>query len=73
MSSITQEPAEVKCDYDGCDESIFRERLCWEHFLEEKMAEWDAQDAERQTALEGVGYIFGDTLNTDWPVREACR
>jgi len=54
-------------------EPIFREGHCWEHFLKEKMDEWDAQDAERQTCLEGVGYVFGDSLDTGWLAEEVCR
>lgn len=78
---VPQVAEEVKlCSYDGCDEEIYREGLCWEHFLEEKLQEWDAQDAERRAALEGVGYVFGDTwdpaLDGAWhgfPVKEVCR
>jgi hypothetical protein len=73
MSSVTQEEQKVKCDYDDCHEPIFREGHCWEHFLKEKMDEWDAQDAERQTCLEGVGYVFGDSLDTGWLAEEVCR
>lgn len=52
---VARNETEVKCNLDFCEEPIFREGLCWEYFLEEKLAEWDAQDAERRVCLAGVG------------------
>ena len=71
MSSIPQTDTEVKteheeCGYDDCHEPVFQEKLCWEHFCREKIAEWDAQSAERKACLEGVGYIFGDPVDRAW-------
>jgi hypothetical protein len=73
---VPQDEAEVKCDYDGCQEEVFREGLCWQHFMEEKLAEWNDQDAERETCLRGVGYVFGDPVDRTWygcPIEEVCR
>jgi len=52
---VSQVTVEVKCKLDFCEEPVFREGLCWEHFLKEKLADWDAQDAERQTCWAAVG------------------
>jgi len=80
MDSVPQETTEVKCIIEWCDEPEFREGLCWQHFCEEKIAEWDAQDAERQACQEGIGYIFGDAwdpaLDGAWhgyATEEVCR
>jgi len=73
---VPQVEAEVKCDYGGCQEEVFREGFCWFHFIEKKIVDWDAQDAERQTCREGVGYLFGDPVDRAWfghPVEEVCR
>ena len=59
---VSQDEVEVKCELEWCHEPVFREGLCWEHFCEEKIAEWDAQDAERRVSEQGVGYIFGDPV-----------
>lgn len=53
--SIPQTGEVVKCIVEGCEEEVYRDGLCWEHFIAEKVAEWDAQDAERRICLEGVG------------------
>jgi hypothetical protein len=77
MSSVTQNDVEVKkCELEWCDDPEFREGLCWEHFMKEKLDEWDAQDAERQACAEGVGYVFGDPVDRSWfgySVEEVCR
>jgi len=73
---VSQDEAEVKCDLDFCEEPVFREGLCWQPFCEEKIAEWDAQDAEREACAEGVGYVFGDPVDRSWygyDVEEVCR
>jgi len=79
---VSQKEVEVKLARECCvcHEPIFREGFCWEHFLEDKIAEWDAQDAEREICLEGVGYVFGDAwdpaLDGAWhgyPAEEVCR
>jgi len=56
VTSISQEEQEIKCGVEWCAEDAWRDGLCWFHFCEEKVAEWDAQDAERETCLAGVGY-----------------
>ena len=54
---------EVKrCADEHCGEDVFRNDLCLEHFIEMETAAWDDHDAERQMALETVGYIFGDPV-----------
>ena len=61
--SLPQKEQEVKqCADEWCHEDVFRDGLCFKHFAEEQTDLWDAQDAERQTALEGVGYVFGDPI-----------
>jgi hypothetical protein len=59
---IAQVETEVKqCELDWCHEPVFREGLCWYHFLEEVVDEWDAEEPE------GVDFIFGDaTLSDSW-------
>jgi len=51
---------EDECAVEWCHESVFRSGLCWNHLIEEKTALWDAQQAERETCLAGVGYLFRD-------------
>ena len=76
MASIPQIATEVKCFNEGCHEPVFREGLCWPHFIEDKEMEWDNQDAEREASQQGVGYIFGDhPLDGAWwgdDAREVC-
>lgn len=42
---VPQNEQEVKCALDRCREPVYRDGLCWEHSVEKKIAEWDAQDA----------------------------
>lgn len=65
---VAQEGTKVKCSYEGCEEPVFREGICWAHFMEEKLAEWDAQDAERQACWAGVGRGW-----RGYPAGEVCR
>lgn len=44
-----------ECSYDGCHEPVCLYRLCFDHLGEEEMTLWDAQQAERETCLVGVG------------------
>lgn len=53
---IFGDPPSEGCSYDGCIEPVFRDSgLCWDHFIEEEDVKWDAQDAERETCLAGIG------------------
>jgi hypothetical protein len=80
---VSQDEVEVKCTIEWCEEPVFREGLCWEHFLKEKLDEWDAQDAEattREANRESLNYVFGDgcepALDGGWhgySVEEVCR
>ena len=76
MTIVAQEEQKVKCTLEWCDEDVFREGLCWPHFIEDKEMEWDNQDAERENCQQGVGYIFGDhPLDGAWwgdDAREVC-
>ena len=50
-----------ECSLEWCHEPVFRAgSLCWDHFIAEATAAWDDWAAERRTALEPLGYIFGD-------------
>jgi hypothetical protein len=78
MSSkiVPQDEVEVKCFVGWCHEAVFRDGLCWDHFIEEVNAKWDAQDAERQAALEGIGLVCGPALDGGWwgdPLEEVYR
>jgi hypothetical protein len=58
---VSQEEQEVKqCDVEGCDEPVFREELCWEHFLQGVVGGWDAEEPEE------VDFIFGDPVDGAW-------
>jgi len=57
-------PDEDGCAAEGCHEDVFRQGLCFEHFVAEETAAWDDQVAERRMVLASVGRIF--------PV-EVCR
>jgi len=61
---VPQKEEEVKqeCDIEWCHEEVFRQGLCWEHFCQEKIEEWDNQAAERLASEVGIGYIFGDPV-----------
>lgn len=60
MSEIVSQVEEnVKC---ACGETVFRDGLCLVHFAEAETQIWDDWDAERQGALEAVGYVFGDSV-----------
>jgi len=56
------DPGLEECADEWCGEEPYRDGLCFEHFIAVETAVWDDQDAERQMALEGVGYIFGDPV-----------
>ena len=57
---IPQIELEGKCADEWCSEEPYRDGLCFHHFVAQETAAWDDRDAERQMALEGAGYIFGD-------------
>ena len=59
---VPQVEPQVKCADEYCGEDVFRNGLCLEHFVKIETAAWDDHDAEREMALEGVGYIFGDLV-----------
>jgi len=66
MAIVSQEATDVKldgyifgdpprCSYDGCEEDAYLYGFCFDHFVEEDTALWDAQQDERGTCLAGVG------------------
>lgn len=60
---VPQNESQVKrCADEHCDEDVFRDDLCLDHLIAVDTAAWDDEDAERQAALEGMGYIFGDPV-----------
>jgi hypothetical protein len=65
-TSLPQEETKVKCEVEWCDEDAWRDGLCWFHFCEEKIEEWDNQGAERQASEQGRGYMFGDPADINW-------
>jgi len=62
MYIVPQDEGKVKCADEWCDEDVYRDGLCFEHFVEAETQAWDDQDAERQVALEGLGYVWGDSV-----------
>lgn len=60
---VPQDELDVKCADEHCGEDVFRDGpLCLNHFVEVETAAWDDHDAERQAALKGMGYVFGDPV-----------
>lgn len=56
------EPQVKLCADEYCSEDIFRDGLCFDHFIKVETRAWDDEDAEREMALECVGYVFGDLV-----------
>lgn len=53
---IPQVEEEVKCSLEDCDEDVFRGGLCFDHFIEEELAAWNAwADEMEQAHLVSVG------------------
>ena len=59
MSQIVpQIESQVKlCASEWCDEDIFRDGLCFGHFVETATQMWDDEDAEREMILGTIGHI----------------
>ena len=48
---IPQDDQEVKCSAESCSVIVFRDGLCFEHFVTEEIAEQGAQEVAAEIAL----------------------
>jgi len=54
MGIVSQEPQEVKCSYEGCEEPVFRHGLCFGHFADEEMRLWEDDCETKMFVLESM-------------------
>jgi len=61
---VPQVKQKVKCTSKYCGEVVFRNGLCFDHFIEVETQTWDDEDVEQQMVLGTIGHVifFGDTV-----------